>query len=234
MRGTQFLRSILILSLAIVLGLGQCNYAWAQQPGRPPAKQGAAPKRSTDDTFGNRTQFNVGTTLQLLPNTLFDDNVPLSMWGIQFGGYYAFSQQNDIISFGLNPNIHFGFGYNNVFGASVLLQTPTYVMFRAGANATRYTEFPVGIGAGLGLNYSYVQIPFGYEIGGRGYRGEMRTHLYSPVACLELNLNLSRFSTFALRFHRNFLDNSGEFRDVLGDLYRYRVGNFGFVLSSYF
>lgn len=152
-------------------------------------------------SFGARTQFNSGISLEFLQVSgatggQFFNPDPL-LYGINGGMNYVLTQSNDIFSLSLDVNVGFSFSYNNFLGSTVLLQFPGYLMAKVGATATKYNESLFGFGLGLGGKPMYVNIPyegFGFQI----YK--LKQWLVLPTACAQLSLNTNS-STYTLRGH---------------------------------
>ena len=149
-------------------------------------------------------------------NAATADRPPIPYYGLNVGANYVLMHSNDQFSLGVDPNINFAIFPTNYGGLGLLAQAPVFLLGRVGANSTSYNQQKVGLGAGIGLNYTYVRLdPPSGSVG--------LNHSYvAPAALVELNLNL-RSATYILRGHWNLtpttLDYAGE---------DYDFGNFGF------
>lgn len=91
---------------------------------------------------------------QFIPSERFDR----FFYVFSVGTFYMIAHNRDLISIGLDPNVHLGFNFLNTgdgVKASVLLQLPHYLMLRVGANSTHYNEQKIGMGMGIGGNFNF-------------------------------------------------------------------------------
>lgn len=114
------------------------------------------------------------------------------MYGITGGMNYILAHSNDQVSVGINPNANLGFSLSNS-GVGFLGQLPVYLLARVGANSTPYNETKVGVGAGVGCNFSY------WYVSNSGF-SQLNTAFYNPSLLAELNIK-GRASDYAIRFN---------------------------------
>lgn len=110
-------------------------------------------------------------------------------YGLSGGVDYVLMHSNDQVSLGVDPNVHFSFAFTNQ-GTSLLLQTPVYLLARVGAGCTPFNEAKVGVGAGVGGNFSYIN---------EGNRlNRFSQTFFSPAAVGEFSLR-TRAANYVLR-----------------------------------
>lgn len=148
----------------------------------------------------------------------------LPFYGLGLGMDYVLLHSNDQVSLGLNPNLNFSFVFSSAFGVSLLTETPVYLLARLGANSTPYNEQKFGIGAGIGLSYSYMLLQqnffdqFGNPIG----TFKLREGWVNPSAIVEINLK-SRFSDYIFRFHWSLAQPTREIEELGNFPYRFGI-----------
>ena len=134
-------------------------------------------------------------------------------YGLNLGGNFVLMHSNDQFSLGVDPNINFAI-FPTQGGLGLMAQTPVYLLARVGANATPFNEQKIGLGAGIGANYTYAR-----------YDGSGIRHGYvAPAAMFELNLNL-RSAVYIVRGHWNLYPVQRTINNQ-----EYDFGNFGFGL----
>ena len=188
-------------------------------------------------SFADRAQFQSGFFLEFLPVRFTSTNAPFFnrpplLYGVHFGMHYLLAESNDFLSLGIEPGVHFSFSYNNVFGTTLLLQVPAYLVGRLGCRATRYNESLLGVGIGVGGNYTYILLP--YTSNDRLSQG-----FVAPAAMFEINANPRRqeHGAFTLRFHINLIPFDTDFSEVVAGVptrERLRYENYGVGLIYQF
>lgn len=163
--------------------------------------------------IGDRLQFHLGGSYDFLriqgsPGTLFTN-----YFTITGGGHLNLWHSNDQLSLSVNPNASLGLAFNNYTGFSVFTQIPTLVMLRIGAACTKYNEQKFGVGAGLGLAYTYVQEK-SFLVGNTFYT--LENSLINPVAAAQLTFqNDARILT--IRAYSSLLSYAAPFIDTYGN-----------------
>lgn len=147
------------------------------------------------------------------------DDPYLSYYGITFGTNYAIVHSNDQVSLSANPNV--ALAYSGFGGTNFLAQAPMYLLARYGAGATKYNEQKVGVGAGIGVNYTFLYINSGGT--------ELNQGFANPSAIVELNLN-NRSSFYSIRAHWSLM-RAEQRIDLFG---MYEFSTFGLALSYSF
>lgn len=150
-----------------------------------------------------------------------------SFYTLSLGAYYTLAHtDNDVASVGFDPNVNFGINLVGNGYISYVIQAPVFVMGRLGANATTYNQQKIGIGAGLGLNYTY----FSQKITTNTRR---IAGFAVPAAVVEVTI-LSGGAPLTGRIHFNLGQTSSDIKcrfDSGGeDLTNTSFGNFGFGL----
>lgn len=108
---------------------------------------------------------------------------------LQIGTYYSlFHTENDVASIGIDPSLHFGFNFFNT-GTNVALdlttQIPVLLLGRYGAFSSPFNTQRFGLGAGIGMKYTY----FSKSVGVNQFSGEVvkeKAGFFSPVAAAEI------------------------------------------------
>lgn len=114
----------------------------------------------------------------IFKNPDFPENrTPVSFNSLSIGTYYTLVQSKDIVSVGLDPNLHLGFNFSNTGQINFYSQLPLFVMGRLGANSTVYNTQKIGLGAGVGLMGTYLRLS-----GNNGL-------IMNPTAVIEGTLN---------------------------------------------
>ena len=169
--------------------------------------------------FGGFNYQFVSITPQGSPST---DRLPF--YGLGLGMDYVLLHSNDQFSLGVNPNANFSFVFSSAFGVSILANAPVYMLARYGANSTPYNEQKFGIGAGVGLGYSYMflQQPFIDQFGNRA-NFTLKQGWINPTAIVEINLK-TRFSDYIFRFNWSLAQPSHDIEDINGVGFPYRFG----------
>lgn len=163
--------------------------------------------------IGDRLQFHIGGSYDFLriqgsPGSLFTN-----YFTITGGGHLNFWHSNDQISLSVNPNASLGLSFNNFTGFSVFTQVPTFVMLRVGAACTKYNEQKFGVGAGLGLAYTYVKEK-SFLVGNTFYT--LENSLINPVAAGQITFqNDARILT--IRAYSSLLSYSAPFIETYGN-----------------
>lgn len=144
-------------------------------------------------------------------------------YGLTGGMDYVLLHSNDVASIGVNPNLHVGFTYDARTGANLLAQAPVYMLARVGANATPFNEQKFGIGAGIGLNYSYLtQKSYVQDLGGNVFLLKINQGFLNPMALVELSIKTRSWSNI-IRFHWSLYKPTHEVRVGI-DKYQFRYG----------
>lgn len=138
-------------------------------------------------------------------------------YGLNLGGNYVLMHSNDQFSLGVDPNVNFAI-FPTQGGLGLLAQTPVYLLARVGANSTPYNEQKIGLGAGIGANYTYARYDAPTLTDG------FRTGYVAPAVMFELNLNL-RSAVYIVRGHWNLYPVQRTINNQ-----EYDFGNFGFGL----
>lgn len=161
----------------------------------------------------DRLQFHIGGSYDFLkiqgsPGTLFTN-----YFTITGGGHLNLWHSNDQISLSVNPNASLGLSFNNYTGFSVFTQIPTFAMLRVGAACTKYNEQKFGVGAGLGLAYTYVKEK-SFLVGNTFYT--LENSLINPVAAAQITFqNDARILT--IRAYTSLLSYSAPFIGTYGN-----------------
>lgn len=143
-----------------------------------------------------------------------DRPVLFPYYGLNLGANYVLLHSNDQVSLGVEPNVNFAIFPTGTGGLGLLAQTPVFLMAKVGANCTPFNQQKIGIGAGIGVNYTYAR-----------YDGpDINTSYVAPAAIGEISLNL-RSAVYILRGHFNLYP----VQQNIG-LEEYDFGNFGFGL----
>lgn len=70
------------------------------------------------------------------------------------GGYLPFAHKNDVVSVGVDAGLVGGINFRN--GISYQIQLPVFAMGKLGANSTIFNEQRIGIAAGIGGMFSFL------------------------------------------------------------------------------
>jgi hypothetical protein len=133
-------------------------------------------------TFYGGFSYNVVTLTQL--NTT--GRTSFFYYGLSGGMDYVLLHSNDVVSLGINPNASASVQFDAFNGFSFLGQVPIYLLARAGAGATPYNEQKFGIGAGIGVNSSYMSQRTQDSGGGRV---KINQNFFNPSAVAEASIN---------------------------------------------
>ena len=122
---------------------------------------------------------------------------------LNIGTYIALAHHKDIVSVGVDPNLHVGLSLPRgpQAGFNLLVKTPVYAMARLGAGATPYNQQNFGIGVGGGLDFQTLWIT----------GDNRRISVATPTVILEATL-VSRGSPLTGRFHFSPVDTQALFR----------------------
>lgn len=107
-------------------------------------------------------------------------------YGLSGGMDYVLLHSNDVVSLGINPNATAAIQFNAYNGVSFLGQAPVYLLARAGAGATPYNEQKFGVGAGIGVNTSYVTQKV---LDSGGGQVKINQTFFNPSAVAEISIN---------------------------------------------
>jgi len=122
-------------------------------------------------------------------------------YGMGVGMDYVLLHSNDQFSLGVNPNAHFSFIFSSAFGTSLLAQAPVFALARVGSGATPYNEQKVGVGAGIGLNYTYMRHSTSVvDQNNNLYLLRINEGFLAPSAVVEFAIR-SRVSDYLFRFN---------------------------------
>ena len=160
----------------------------------------------------DRLQFHLGGSFDYLRIQNAQLQTYSQYFTITGGGHLGLWQSNDQIALSLNPNASLGLSFNNVTGFSVFSQVPTYIMLRTGAACTKYNEQKFGIGAGLGLAYTYVK-ERAFYVGNSFYT--LENSLLNPVAAVQLTFQ-NDFRILTLRAYTSLLSYQAPFIQPFG------------------
>lgn len=143
------------------------------------------------------------------------------------GTYYTLAHSNDIISAGVDGSVNFGINFPTTRdrGTVVTLttQVPVFLMGRLGANATSYNEQKIGIGAGVGLVYTYFSDVADILTGSKVNAG-----FFVPAAVVEGSLR-SRGGPITARVHFSLSDRTTDL-NFSGGAAPFKLGNWGIGL----
>ncbi|MCS7084741.1 MAG: hypothetical protein RMM53_01200 [Bacteroidia bacterium] len=190
-------------------------------------------KAPSADDWLEKTQFYTGTGLEIIEVHDRRDGLPFfsshpMVFNFALGGNYVFAHKDDFLSLSANPNIHLALGWFSGGGLNFMFQAPIFLLGRIGAGCTNFNQQKIGVGLGVGLNYTYYALP--YQIS--SFYARMSINFVAPAACAELNLRL-RSGAFGFRFHINLLPFNDEIQRGF-DLVPVRYMNYGFGLMWYF
>lgn len=169
--------------------------------------------------LADKATFHGGFTYQFVTLTPqgTTDKTRWPFYGLSLGMNYVLAHSNDQASLGINPNGNFSFIFSSFSGTSLLLQGPVFLTARLGSGATPYNEQKVGIGAGIGGNFTYM-------LNTNGNGGRLRQSWVNPSAMAELALR-TRFSNYLFRVNWSLMSPTIEVAD-LNDL-PVQFGNWG-------
>lgn len=135
------------------------------------------------------------------------------------GGYYALAHKNDIVSVGVDGGLQAGVYFQQ--GFAYQLQLPAYLMGRLGAGATSYNQQKFGIGAGVGLQSTFLSDSRLLQT-----HETIKTFLFIPSAIAEVVIGGNR--NLIGRLHIPLLPMKKQLEDV-GNGY-FKLSNVGFGL----
>ena len=193
-------------------------------------KQPNTPSRISG--FLDKTQFALGGTYHFtpifykLPKEPVFDPYP-AFYGIYFGGTYLLAHSNDKVSLGVNAGTNISFSIGSARGGSFVAQVPVYLVGRVGARCTKYNEQRFGLGAGIGVNYTYLNFPYQTS---SGYVDKVNTGFVAPAAMGEVSFNQGSNLAFTLRFHYNLMPMEGKLSTNSTTSEKVTFSNFGLSL----
>lgn len=177
---------------------------------------------------GEKLQFRGGFSFEFVPveypdgtNFFLNDQL---LYGILLGGEYTLFQSNDLFALNADLGINFSFNYSNFYGSQLFLQTPLYLVAKVGAGATKYTDFPVGAALGVGLAYTFVNIPFSTNQAVAEI-SRLKPSWVAPSAMAQLTLRTNQ-GTYGIRGHLN-LSSFTENTTIEGFVVPLRYENWG-------
>jgi hypothetical protein len=187
-----------------------------------------------DAQFAERAKWYAGLTYKQVGLTPVGSNNALEyyFYGVTAGMNYVLLHSNDVVSLGLNPNAIFSIQFNRNAQASILASTPVFLLARLGANATPFNEQKFGIGAGVGLNYSYLsQSSQVVDVNQNVYTMKINQGFINPSAVVELGINARNWN-YIFRLHWSLYKPTHDVRIGL-DKYdlRFGTGGLGFLYS---
>lgn len=97
----------------------------------------------TDSGYQAALKSSNGTSTLIIP-----------YYNLLIAGYYPLAHKNDIISAGVDAGVQIGLNFQS--GVSYQLQVPLFAMGRIGAGATNYNEQKLGLGLGIGGQFSFL------------------------------------------------------------------------------
>ena len=180
--------------------------------------------------LADKATFFGGFTYQIVSMTPQGSPSPwrFPFYGLSLGMDYVLLHSNDQFSLGVNPNGNFSFIFSSAFGTSLLAQAPVFLLARAGSGATPYNDQKVGVGAGIGANYTYMlhTTPVYDNLG--TYLGSLRVRegFLAPSAIVELAIK-SRFSNYLFRFNWTLMRPTKEVEDLGTSPIPFRFGAAG-------
>lgn len=166
--------------------------------------------------LADKATFHGGLTYQFISMTPQGSPSPwrIPFYGLSLGMNYTLLHSNDQVSLGINPNMNFSFVFSSTFGTSLLAQAPVFLLARLGAGCTPYNEQKVGIGAGIGANYSFMLHRQNFvDQSGNFYSVQLKEGWVNPSAVVELAIR-SRFSSYLFRFNWSLLRPTRELEDI--------------------
>jgi len=109
--------------------------------------------------IGDRFVPHFGFMYQLINVKTEDDNLyapePI-FYSLEIGTYYMIGHKNDVVSFGVDGNIHAGINFNILNSVNFVVQTPMFLMGRWGVGSTAYNQQRAGLGIGVGGTYTFM------------------------------------------------------------------------------
>lgn len=113
----------------------------------------------------------------------WNGQVVLPYYNFMFGGYLPLVHKKDIISAGVESGLQFGINFRQ--GISYQIQMPLYACARLGASSTVYNQQRVGIGVGIGGQFSFLHEA--RQILNSGEKAK-NISVFAPSALIELNI----------------------------------------------
>ncbi len=124
-----------------------------------------------------------------------------SFASFRIGTNYVLFSSEDWIS--LSANALPGFSVSFTRTPTFLFQAPVYLLGRIGTGSTRFNNSKVGIGVGVGGNFTYLSLPYSNQT----FSDKISQSYVAPSAMAELTLKLRQ--TFTIRFSMNLLPSNG-------------------------
>jgi hypothetical protein len=156
-----------------------------------------------------------------------------SMYGINLGATYVLTQSADWLSVVADAGLQGAFSYSNLFGGSYMIQAPIFIMGKIGAGTTKFNQMPLGAGVGLGINPTYVRMPY---ITPSGNLGALKPAFLGPCVVGDLTLGFLS-SKLTIRVHYMPFNEQITLTDIVqGQRFTYPMNlrNFGGGLIYYF
>ncbi len=170
-------------------------------------------------TFWGGFTYNV-VTLQPQGSTA---RTNLFYYGLNAGMDYVLLHSNDVVSLGINPNATVCVQFDGYNGLGFLGQAPVYLLARAGAGATPYNEQKFGIGAGIGVNNSYLSQNLSDNSGARVRISQV---FFNPSALAEISINARNWN-YIFRLNWSLYKPTYDIR-VGVDRFPFQYGTAGF------
>lgn len=153
----------------------------------------------------------MGFTYELLQEKVLPDASGTNryFYNLQVGAYYTFFHRNDQVSVGVDPGLQVGIrplATSTNFVVDYRINVPVYLMARAGAGATRYNTQKVGIGVGIGGDYTYFSQSVNPSVGLRRSTGYI-----TPAAAVQIAVR-TRQNLVTVRFHASLADIESQFK----------------------
>ena len=150
------------------------------------------------------------------------------------GSYFMLTHVNDIASVGVDGSVNFGINFPATRDRGTVVtfvaQTPVFLMGRLGANATSYNQQGIGIGAGIGANYTYFN-----DVADILSGNKVKSNFIVPAAVAEISLK-SRGGVLTVRGHLalSTVNSKVSFTNPNFPVTQYKMGNWGIGLISSF
>lgn len=109
--------------------------------------------------------------------------VVLGYYNLMLGGYLPLAHKKDIISAGVESGLQFGINFRG--GINYQVQIPLYAMARLGAGSTVYNQQRVGVGVGIGGQFSYLRESLSFS--GADIKAKNIT-VFNPSALIDLTI----------------------------------------------
>ena len=192
-----------IASIFFLMILCGVSFVQAQEEGDEEPKNKFFQKDKLLPHFGFMFQ------LYFIDTVSFENPIPAlprpGFYSIGVGTYYAIGHKNDVVSYGLDLNLHAGMNISEIRKIDFVIQTPIFLMGRVGAGSTSYNQQRMGLGVGVGATYSF----FSYS---DRFTSQFRRHIVNPSVLVEGSFNSSggpiigRIMFSALP-HKQMIDN---------------------------